>query len=90
MSPMDKFTSPKDMVGNKPIFSRDSVVEIKRTIRCIIPPRVSPSRRWQYNIKNFPEGFPGLKRGGCRSKEQLIKGSSLMYLIKHSWRRPWN
>ena len=41
MSPKDKLTFPKDMVGNKPVFSRERVAEIERLVRCIIPPRVS-------------------------------------------------
>ena len=45
MSPRDKFTSPKDMVGNKLVFSRERVVEMERPIRCIIHPRVSPNQR---------------------------------------------
>ena len=43
MSSREKFTSPKDMVGNKPVFSRDRVVEMERLVSCIIPSRVSPS-----------------------------------------------
>ena len=46
MSPRDKFTSLKDMVGNKPFFSREKVAEKERPLRCIIPPRASPSQRW--------------------------------------------
>ena len=46
MSPMDKFTSLKDMVGNKPVFSRKGVVEMERVLRCLIPSKVSPSQRW--------------------------------------------
>ena len=46
MSPKEKFTSPKDMVGNKPVFSRKRVVEMERPMRCIIPPRVSLGQRW--------------------------------------------
>ena len=42
MSPRDKFTSPKYMVGNKPVFSRETVAEMERLVRCISPPRVSP------------------------------------------------
>ena len=45
MSPKDKFTSPKDMVGNKPIFSKERVVEMERLVSCIIPPMVSPGER---------------------------------------------
>ena len=94
MSPMDKFTSPKDMLRNKHVFSRERVVEMERPVRCIIHPRVSLGQRWhvirQKIKKKFPKGFPGLKSGGCRGKEQLKKGSSLFYLIKHSWRRPKN
>ena len=47
MFPKDKFSSPKDMVGNKPVFSRERVVEMERVPRrCIIPPRVSLGQRW--------------------------------------------
>ena len=45
MSPRDKFTYPKDMVGNKPVFSRERLAEMERFVRSIIPPRVSPSQR---------------------------------------------
>ena len=45
MSPRDKFTSLKYMVGNKPIFSREMVVDMERPMRCIIHPRVSPGQR---------------------------------------------
>ena len=44
MSPREKFTSQKDMVGNKLVFSRERVVEMERFVRCIIPPR--PCQRW--------------------------------------------
>ena len=40
ISPTYKFTSPKDMVGNKPVFSRERVVEMERNVKCIIPPIV--------------------------------------------------
>ena len=91
MSLKEKFTSLKGMVGNKPVFSRERVAEMERPVRCIIPPRVSPSQRWLViQHKNFLKGFPRLRRGGCIGKEQQIKGNSLMYLIKHSWKRPWN
>ena len=46
MFPRDKFTSPKDMVGNKLVFLREKVVEMERPVRCIIHPRVSPGQRW--------------------------------------------
>ena len=42
MSPRDKFTSPKNMAGNKPVFSKKRVVEMERLVRCIIP----PGQRW--------------------------------------------
>ena len=58
MSPRDKFTSLKDMVGNKPIFSRERVAEMERHVRCIIPPRVFPGQRWHVvQHKNFPQRF---------------------------------
>ena len=46
MSPMDKITSLKDMVGNKPVFSRERVVEMERVLRCLIPSKVSLGQRW--------------------------------------------
>ena len=46
ISPRDKFTSLKDMVGNKTVFSRETVVEMERPVRYIIPLRVSPAQRW--------------------------------------------
>ena len=56
MSPRDKFTSPKDMVGNKPVFSREKVVEMENPVRCIIPPRVSLGQRWHVvQHKKFPQ-----------------------------------
>ena len=60
MSPKDKFTSQKDMVGNKPVFSKERVVEMERLVRCIIPPRVSPIQRWHVvqHKKKIPKGFP--------------------------------
>ena len=58
MSPMDKFTSPKDMVGNKLVFSRERVVEMERVLRCIIPSKVSPSQRWHVvQHKTFSQRF---------------------------------
>ena len=63
MSPMGKFTSSKDMVGNKLVFSRERVVEMERSVRCIIPPRVSPGKRWHViQHRKFPQRVPGLKR----------------------------
>ena len=47
MSHKDKFTSPKDMVRNKHVFSRERVVKMERLVRCIIPPRISHGKRWQ-------------------------------------------
>ena len=46
MSHRDKFTSPKDMVGNKLVFSRERVEEMVRHVRCIIHSKVSPGQRW--------------------------------------------
>ena len=58
MSPKEKITSPKDMMGNKPVFSRERVVEMKRPVRCIIPSMVSPDQRWHVvQYKNFPQRF---------------------------------
>ena len=56
MSPRDKFTSPKDMVGNKLVFSRERVIKMERLVRCIIPPRVSLGQRWHVvQQKKFPQ-----------------------------------
>ena len=56
MSPRDKFTSPKDMVGNKLVFFRENVVEMERSVRCIILPRVSLGQRWHVVWqKKFPK-----------------------------------
>ena len=41
----DKFTSPKDMVRHKHVFSRERVIEMEMHVRCIIPPRVFPGQR---------------------------------------------
>ena len=58
MSSQDKFTSPKDMVENKPVFSRERLVEMERSVRCIILPRVSPGQRWhEVQRKKFPQRF---------------------------------
>ena len=46
MNPRDKSTSPKDMLRNKHVFSREGVAEMERLVRCIIPPRVTLSQRW--------------------------------------------
>ena len=56
MSHRDKFTYPKDMVGiNKPVFSKERVVEMERPMRCIIPPKVSPGKKWHIvQHKKFP------------------------------------
>ena len=45
ISPKDKFTFLKDMVGNKPVFSKEKVIEMERSMRYIIPPRVSLCQR---------------------------------------------
>ena len=45
MSPKDKFTSLKDMVGNKLVFSRERIAEMERPTRRIMPPRVSLGQR---------------------------------------------
>ena len=56
MSLREKFTSTKDTVGNKPIFSRERIAKMERQVRCIIPPRVSPSQRWHVvQHKKFPQ-----------------------------------
>ena len=56
MSPKEKFTSPKDMVGNKHVFSREKVAKMEKPVRCIIPPRVSPDQRWHVvQHKKFPQ-----------------------------------
>ena len=63
MSPRDKFTSPKDMVGDKPVFLRERVVKMEGQVRCIIPPRVSPGQKWHVvQHKKFPKGFPELRK----------------------------
>ena len=46
MSLREKFTSPKYIVGNEPVFSGERVAEMERPGRCIIPLRVSPSQKW--------------------------------------------
>ena len=56
MFPRDKFTSPKHIVGNNPVFSRERVAKIERPMRCIIPLRVSPSRACGTTQK-FPQMF---------------------------------
>ena len=58
MSPKDKFTSRKDMVGNKYVFSRERVAKMERPVKCIIPPRVSPGQRWHViQHKKFLQRF---------------------------------
>ena len=58
MSPKDKFTSPKYLVENKPVFSKERVVEMEKIVRCIVPLRVSPSQRWHaVKHKKFPQRF---------------------------------
>ena len=50
------------MVGNKHYFSREGVTKMKRHVRCIISPRVSPSQRWHVvQHKNFPKAFQDLE-----------------------------
>ena len=46
MSPRNKFTSPKDMVGNKPFFSKERVAKMERPVRCIIHLKISLGQRW--------------------------------------------
>ena len=41
MFPKDKFTSPKDMVRNEQVFSRERVAEMERPVRWVTPPRDS-------------------------------------------------
>ena len=63
MSPKEKFSSPKDMVGNKLGFSREKDAEIERLMRCIIPPRVSPYQRWHVvQHKKFPQRFSNIQK----------------------------
>ena len=58
MSPRDKFTSPNDTVGNKLVFSMKRVVDMERSVRCIITPRVSPGqRRHVVYHKKFSQTF---------------------------------
>ena len=72
MSPMDKFTSPKDMLRNKHVFSRERVVEMERPVRCIIHPRVSLGQRWhvirQKIKKNSPKAFQDSKEEDVEAK----------------------
>ena len=78
MSPRYKFTSSKDMVGNKIFFSREGVAEMERHVRCIIPPRVSPSERWHVvQHKKFPQRLSKtqkrrMQRQRASDKRQLI------------------
>ena len=78
MSPRDKFTSPKDMVGNKPVFSRGRIVEMERPVRCIIPPKVSPGQRWHVvQHKKFPQRLSRtqkkrMQRQRANDKRQFI------------------
>ena len=78
MSPRDRFTSPKDMVGNKLVFSRERVVEMERHVMCVIPPRVSPDkRRHVVQHKKFPQMFSRtqkrrMQRQRAADKRQFI------------------
>ena len=62
MSPKYKFTSLKDMVGNKPVFSKERVVEMERLVSCIILWFLLVKGSMWFNIKNSPKGFLGLKK----------------------------
>ena len=74
MSPMDKFTSPKDMVGNKPVFSRERVVKMERPMRCIIPPRVSLGQRWQVvQHKKFPQRLSRTHKRRMQRQREIDK-----------------
>ena len=93
---VDNFSSPRNLTRKRhvslarPIFprgrpssSREEVAEGEKHVRCIICLVVSPGQSWHVlQHKIFPKGYPGPRRGGCRGKEQLIEGSSLMYLWK--------
>ena len=58
MPPRDKLSSPKDMVENKTVFSKERVVEMERSVKCVIPPRVSLGQRWHMvQHKKFPQGL---------------------------------
>ena len=58
MSPRDKFTSFKDIVGNKHVFSSERIALMERPVRCIIPPMVSLGQRWHVvQRKKFPQRF---------------------------------
>ena len=70
MSPKEKITSPGDMVGNKPIFSRERVAEMERHVRCIIPLKVSLYQRWhvvQYKKKS-PKASQDLEEADAEAK----------------------
>ena len=74
MSPRDKFTSSKDMVGNKPNFSRERVAKMERHVRRIIPPRVSPGQRWHVvqNTK-FPQRFSRTQKRRMQRQRAMNK-----------------
>ena len=69
ISPKNKFSFPKDMVGNKPIFSREKVVEMERHVRCIIPPRFSWSKVACGKVqKNFLKAIQDSKEEDIEAK----------------------
>ena len=66
------------MVGNKPIFSRERVVEMERPMRSIILPRVPSGQRWHVvQHKKFPSRLSRthkmrMQRQRAVDKRQLI------------------
>ena len=78
MSPEEKSISSKDMVGNKPAFSWERVVEMERPMRStfLLGFLLVKGGMW-YNTKNFPKRFSRIqkrrmKRSKATYKRQLI------------------
>ena len=65
------------------------ITEMERLVRCIIAPRVFPSQRWHVvQNKKFPQRLSKIQKRGMQRQRAMIKGSSLMNLIKHFLKRP--
>ena len=74
ISPKDEFTSPKDMVRNKHVYSRERVAEMERPVRCIIPPKVSPGQKWHVvQHKKIPQRLSKTQKRRMQRKRTIDK-----------------
>ena len=64
---------------------------MERLVRCIIPPKASPSQRWHIvHHKKFPQRLSRTQKRRMQKQRVVDRRQLIDVPDKTLWKRPWN